>query len=83
MDKNMKVEILTPKGIEFSDEAKEIILPTQSGQIAVLPRHVPLISVLKAGRMTIITAKDRIEKEIEGGILEVGKDKAIILLKKF
>ena len=80
----MLVEILTPKGTEFSDEVKEIILPTRAGQIAVLPHHVPLISVLKAGNMIIITAKDaRIEKEIEGGILEVGKDKAVILLKKF
>jgi len=79
----MLVEIITPKGIEFSDEAKEIILPTRSGQITVLPHHVPLISVLKAGRMRIITAKEQIEKEIEGGILEVGKDKAVILLKKF
>lgn len=80
----MKVEVITPKGTEFSDEVKEIILPTRSGQIAVLPRHVPLISVLKAGNMSIITAKEeRIEKEIEGGILEVGKDKAVILLKKF
>ncbi len=80
----MKVEVITPKGTEFSDEVKEIILPTRAGQIAVLPHHVPLISVLKAGNMSIITAKEeRIEKEIEGGILEVGKDKAVILLKKF
>jgi F-type H+-transporting ATPase subunit epsilon len=77
------VEILTPKGMEFSGEAAEIIVPSRAGQIAVLPHHVPLISVLKAGRMRIITGKDQIEKEIEGGILEVDKDKAVILLKKF
>lgn len=79
----MKVEIITPKGIEFADDAKELILPTQSGQIAVLAHHVPLVSVLKAGKMTIIGAKENIEKEIEGGILEVGKEKAVILLKNF
>lgn len=79
----MKVEILTPKGIEFSDEAKEIILPTRTGQIAVLPHHVPLISVLKAGRMKIVTDKKEVEKEIEGGILEVSENAVIILLKKF
>jgi len=79
----MKVEILTPKGVEFADEAKELILPTRAGQIAVLPHHVPLISVLKAGRMVIVTEKENIEKEIEGGILEVGKEKTVILLKNF
>ncbi len=69
--------------MEFSGEAKELILPTREGQIAVLPRHVPLISVLKPGKMKIITAEKRIDREIEGGILEVGKNKAVILLKKF
>ena len=77
------LEILTPKGIEFSGTAKKIILPTRSGQIAVLPNHAPLISVLKAGRMKIHTAEKEIEKEIEGGILEVEKEKIVILLKKF
>ena len=79
----MKLEIFTPKGIEFSDDAKEIIIPTKIGEIAVLPHHVPLISVLKAGIMKIVTVKEEIEKEIEGGIVEVGKDKIVMLLKKF
>ncbi len=79
----MLVEILTPKGIEYSGEAREIIVPSRAGQIAVLPRHVPLVSVLKPGKMKIITGKEPIEREIEGGILEVGKGKAVILLKKF
>jgi F-type H+-transporting ATPase subunit epsilon len=79
----MDLEIITPKGIEFSGIAEKIILPTRSGQIAVLPDHAPLISVLKAGRMKIHTAGKEIEKEIEGGILEVEKKKTVILLKKF
>jgi F-type H+-transporting ATPase subunit epsilon len=79
----MKVEIITPKGIELSRESTQIILPTKAGEITVLPHHVPLISVLKAGTMKITTAAGEVEKEIEGGILEVGKDYAVILLKKF
>jgi F-type H+-transporting ATPase subunit epsilon len=80
----MKVEIITPKGIEFADEAKKIILPTREGQITVLAHHVPLISVLKPGMMTIVAGNnEKIKKEIEGGILEVGKTKTVILLKKF
>jgi len=79
----MDVEILTPKGIEFSGQVKTLVLPTLKGQIAVLPHHAPLISVLKAGKMKITTGKEIIEKEIEGGILEVGKTQTVILLKKF
>ncbi len=79
----MKVEVITPKGMELASEASQIILPTKAGEITVLPHHVPLVSVLKAGIMRITVGDKVIEKEIEGGILEVGKDKAVILLKKF
>lgn len=79
----MKVEVITPKGMELAADASQIVLPTKAGEITVLPHHVPLISVLKAGIMRITTVDKVVEKEIEGGILEVDKDKAVILLKKF
>lgn len=79
----MKVEILTPKGLELDTEAKAVIVSTRSGEISVLPHHVPIITVLKAGRMTIKTEKEDISREIEGGILELAGEKAVILLQKF
>jgi len=79
----MELEILTPKGIEFKGEVSVLILPTLLGQISVLPKHASLISVLKPGRMKIKTGEEEISKEIEGGLLEVSHNKAVILLKKF
>jgi F-type H+-transporting ATPase subunit epsilon len=79
----MKIEVLTPKGKEFEGEVETLILPTLAGEISVLPKHCSLISVLKAGRMKIKTKEKEIEKEIEGGIFEIRKDSAFILLKKF
>lgn len=79
----MLVEVLTPKGKEMEVEAETIILPTQSGVISVLPKHAPILSVLKEGKMVIKAQNGVIEKEIEGGILEISKNKATILLKKF
>jgi F-type H+-transporting ATPase subunit epsilon len=80
----MELEILTPKGLEFKDAVIRVTLPTKAGQITVLDHHAPLISVLGPGIMTIATIGGKIvEKEIEGGILEVANNKAEILLKKF
>jgi F-type H+-transporting ATPase subunit epsilon len=79
----MQLEILTPKGLEYKDEVMRITLPTRMGQISVLPQHEPLISVLKAGIMSIKTNKEEKEIEIEGGILEIAGGAAVILLKKF
>jgi F-type H+-transporting ATPase subunit epsilon len=79
----MKVEILTPKGLELATEAKAVIAPTLIGEIAVLENHVPIISVLKAGKLTIKTNDKDIEREIESGILEFAKNEMAILLKRF
>jgi len=79
----MELEILTPRGREFAGRVDILVLPTHLGEITVLPRHTPLTSVLKSGRMKIKTGKEEISKEIEGGILQVSENKAVILLKKF
>jgi F-type H+-transporting ATPase subunit epsilon len=79
----MKVEVLTPRKIEFQGEADDVILPTLSGEIAVLSLHAPLISVLKAGRIRIKTKGEEIVIQTEGGVLQVAENSATILLKNF
>lgn len=79
----MKVEVLTPRGLEYEGESECLVLPTLAGEISVLPQHTSLISVLKPGRMKIKTKEGEILKEIDGGILEIVDNKAVILLKKF
>jgi len=79
----MKIEILTPRGKEFEGEIELLILPTLAGEISILPKHCPLISVLKGGRMKIKTKEKEIEKEIEGGIFQLQKDKGFLLLRQF
>ncbi len=79
----MRVEVLTPRKIEFQEEAEFIVLPTLSGEIAVFPRHASLISVLKPGKIKIKTKEKETSFEIEGGILEMVDNKATILLKRF
>ncbi|MDD5144570.1 MAG: hypothetical protein PHW72_00320 [Candidatus Pacebacteria bacterium] len=79
----MKVEIITPQKIEFQDEVKSIGLPTMMGRISVLRNHIPLISVLKPGRVKIKTLKGEISFEAEGGILMFRQNKLTLLLKNF
>jgi F-type H+-transporting ATPase subunit epsilon len=79
----MKVEILTPKGLELETDAKIVVAPTLSGEISILENHVPIISVLKAGKLTIKTGDKDIAREIDGGILEFTEGKMVILLKRF
>lgn len=79
----MQVKIVTPRKIEFEGEAENIVLPTLSGEITVLPQHAALISVLKPGRIKMKTKTKDLIIQIDGGILEVVENVVTILLKNF
>lgn len=49
----MKLHFLTPKGSKTIDDAKEIILPTTTGEIAVLPNHENLVTELASGTIEV------------------------------
>jgi len=79
-DKFIKFEIVTPERVVLKEEIKQITLPTKTGEITVLPDHIPLVSSLVSG---VIHIKRRNGEDeiisISGGFLEVLKDKVVIL----
>lgn len=78
-------ELVTLEGMKFSEDAHEIILPTPEGQIAVFPEHMPLISVITPGVISIRKrASDKDEQmdhfATDGGIVEIVHGKKLRLL---
>ncbi|MCA9348002.1 ATP synthase F1 subunit epsilon [Candidatus Saccharibacteria bacterium] len=49
----MKFQLVSLDGVKFSDEVYEIIVPTMDGEIGVLPKHMPLISVAERGVISV------------------------------
>lgn len=79
-DKTIKFEIVTPEEVILKDFVVRITVPTTSGEVTILPNHIPLISVLTPG--IIETEKENGEVEImvvSGGFLEVLNQKVVIL----
>jgi F-type H+-transporting ATPase subunit epsilon len=79
-DKNIKFEIVTPERIVLKEMIRQLTVPTQNGEITILPDHIPLVSVLRPGVLEIV--KDSGEPEVisvSGGLLEVMKNKIVIL----
>jgi F-type H+-transporting ATPase subunit epsilon len=79
-NKTIKFEIVTPERVVLKQEILQITVPTASGEITVLPDHVPLVSILKSGVIEIKRADNIVEiMAVSGGFLEVMKDKVVIL----
>nr|YP_010760264.1 ATP synthase CF1 epsilon subunit [Cuscuta volcanica]WEY30255.1 ATP synthase CF1 epsilon subunit [Cuscuta volcanica] len=45
----LKLCVLTPNRIVWDSEVEQIILSTKSGQIGILPNHIPIAAVLDIG----------------------------------
>jgi len=76
----MRIEIITPDKTIFEGDVNLIQIPGIDGSFEILNNHAPLISVLKKGEIKI-TDKNKNSQffEINGGVIEVLKNKVLIL----
>lgn len=78
----MNLQILTPDSTIYDGEAILVQLPGIDGSFEVLENHAPLISVLKQGDLRIIkTDKSEAIFPIKGGVVEVLKNKVLIMIQ--
>jgi F-type H+-transporting ATPase subunit epsilon len=75
----MNLEIITPDKTLFEGTAKSVTLPGTGGGLQLLENHAPIISTLKSGKIKIVTDKDTQLIEINSGVVEMLKNKVIIL----
>ncbi|MFZ1324178.1 MAG: ATP synthase F1 subunit epsilon [Candidatus Saccharimonadales bacterium] len=81
----IRFELISLDGVKFSEDVYEITLPTMDGEIGVLPGHMPLISVAKAG--VILVRRSQSDRDdmrevyaISGGAIEVSGDTLRVLV---
>ena len=53
MANTLKLEIVTPEAVTFSDDVEMVTLPGSEGEMGIYPMHVPLMSQLAAGELTV------------------------------
>jgi len=76
----MTIEIINPDETIYSGEADLVQLPGKDGSFEILNNHAPLISVLKDGKIKVVDKnKDTQYFEITGGVIEVLRNKVLIL----
>ena len=80
-DLTIKFEIVTPERVVLKTEVLQATIPTTTGEITILPHHVPLVAILRPGVIEVKTTNNA-EVEImavSGGFVEVLKNKIVIL----
>ena len=76
----MKIEILTPEKKLYEGNAKLATFPGSDGSFGVLNNHAPMIATLKSGKVLLTEENNnKLEFAIKGGVVEVLKNKVIVL----
>lgn len=79
--KTLSVSVVTPDGQVLEDDYEMISCRAESGDLGILPGHIPLVAPLK---IDVVRLKRNNEEEIvavNGGFLEVRPDQVTILAK--
>jgi len=77
----MKLEIVTPEGVIFDNEVKQVTIPGGEGEFGVLAGHAAIVSLLTAGVITIDRKDGReVQVAINGGYVKVDEDKTLCMV---
>ena len=76
----MMLEIITAERQVFSDEVDMVVAPGIDGLLGILPRHAPLMTMLKPGALTVRKAgEEDMYVAVSGGFMEVLGNRVSIL----
>jgi F-type H+-transporting ATPase subunit epsilon len=72
----MHFQLISAKGTKFDDEAYEVLVPTQSGEVGIFESHMPMISAARPGVLSVRRRASDTDSAMErfainGGVVEV------------
>tara|TARA_B100000989_G_scaffold281926_1_gene246569 strand:+ start:672 stop:1064 length:393 start_codon:yes stop_codon:yes gene_type:complete len=80
MSDEFKIEIIKPEqSFLVKEDALEVVVPAFEGEIGILKDHIPIISFLKPGIITIVSKLNKENYYIEDGIIEFKNNNLSIL----
>ena len=75
----LRLDIVTAERAVYSDEVDMVIASGVLGQLGILPRHAPLMTMLEPGELIAKKGSDEFGLVVSGGFLEVRPDRVIVL----
>ena len=70
----MRVTVIAPERPVYEGEAEAVTAPAYDGQVGILPRHAPFITMLGTGRLTVRGTEGTLAFRVQGGFLQVIDD---------
>jgi F-type H+-transporting ATPase subunit epsilon len=83
----LKIKVVTPDKVLIDEIIDSVSIPTTSGMITVLSKHVPLVSTIKSGEMVVRKAGTGMGYAVFKGLVNVrphmkGLTEVVVLLER-
>ena len=72
--------IVTPHGVYKEVDTSILNIETQDGQRGILPEHMPIVTMLRIGKMTTVESSKRMEYAVTGGLFYFRDNNAEIMV---
>ena len=75
----IRLDIVTPGGVVFSEDVEHVVIPTANGKIDILQHHAPLIDRLVPADVKVVKEGKTEYLAISSGFVEVYAEKISII----
>src|SRR6185436_249976 len=75
----LTLEIVTPEARVYSDTIETVVIPTTSGEVGILPGHIPLLTEIEHGELRVTKNGQTQWLAVSGGFAQVDGDKVSVL----
>ena len=75
----LTLEIVTPEARVYSDTIETVVIPTTTGEVGILPGHIPLLTQIEHGELRVTKDGQTSLLAVSGGFAEVEGDHVHVL----
>jgi F-type H+-transporting ATPase subunit epsilon len=79
MASTLKLEIVTPEGVAFSDAVDMVTLPGLEGEMGIYPQHIPLLTQVVPGEVIAKKGNEEFALVVGEGFVEITGDRVCLL----
>ncbi len=79
MAATLKLEIVTPEAKTFSEDVDMVTLPGVEGEMGIFPMHVPLMTQISSGEITVRSGGKEFFLAVGEGFVQITGEKVAVM----
>lgn len=75
----LTVSVISPEAVIYQGETDSVVAPAFDGEVGILSRHAPMVTLLGRGVLRIGTGANALRFQVQDGFLQVVADQVRVV----